>query len=104
MYLPKHQYEFIEQSKLEGIEGLVDQAGNLINGSKEVVLTSGGRIFDKLGIDFDKERKTDYAIVEYDPKGNTVLNIYNSVNMIADGKLYDVIKVETTYYMEEILK
>ena len=54
MYLPKHQYEIIEQSKLDGIESLVDQAGNLIDDSKEIVLTSGGRIFDKLGIDFKK--------------------------------------------------
>ena len=56
-------------------------------------------------IDFDKERDTkNFAIVEYDPKGNTEANIYNCVNMIADGKLYDVIKVETTYYKEDILK
>ena len=54
MYFPKHQYQFIAQSKLEGIEGLVDQAGNSINQSKEVVLTSSGRLFDKLGIDFKK--------------------------------------------------
>ena len=54
-------------------------------------------------IDFDKERETDYAIVEYDPKANTEFNIYSSVNMIADGQLYDVIKVETTYYKDDIL-
>ena len=42
-----------------------------------------------------------YAIVEFDPKGNTTENIYGTVNAIADGKLYTVKSVETTYYRPE---
>ena len=52
-------------------------------------------------IDFEKERETDYAIVEFDPKGNTTENIYGTVNTIADGKLYTVKSVEVTYYRPE---
>ncbi len=52
-------------------------------------------------IDFDKERKTDFAIVEFDPKGNASENIYGAVSTIADGKLYTVKSVETTYYRSE---
>ena len=55
-------------------------------------------------IDFDKDRETDFAIVEYDPKGNTQINIYNCVNMIADRKLYNVKSVETTFYKETLAK
>ena len=51
-------------------------------------------------IDFVKERETDFAIVEFDPKGNTIEYIYGVVNAIADGKLYTVKSVETTYYKE----
>jgi hypothetical protein len=54
MYLPKHQYEFKKQSDLDGIEGLRDKAGEIINSNKEIVITSTGKIFDKLGIDFEK--------------------------------------------------
>jgi len=54
MYLPKHQYEFKKQSDLDGIEGLRDKAGEVINSNKEIVITSTGKIFDKLGIDFEK--------------------------------------------------
>ena len=52
-------------------------------------------------IDFEKGRETDYAIVEFDPKGNTTENIYGTVNAIADGKLYTVKSIETTYYRPE---
>ena len=52
-------------------------------------------------IDFEKKRETDYAIVEFDPRGNTTENIYKTVNAIADGKLYTVKSVETTYYRKE---
>ena len=83
------------------IEGMMCEEGCAAKIKKELLEQDA---VSSVIIDFDKERETDYAIVEYDPKGNTELNIYNSVNMIADGKLYDVIKVETTYYMEEILK
>ena len=55
-------------------------------------------------IDFDKDRETDFAVVEYDPKGNTQINIYNCVNMIADRKLYNVKSVETTFYKETLAK
>ena len=54
MYLPKHQYEFKKQSDLDGIEGLRDKAGEIINSNKDIVITSTGKIFDKLGIDFEK--------------------------------------------------
>ncbi len=86
--------------KLE-IEGMMCEVGCASKIKKELLEQEA---VSSVIIDFDKERETDYAIVEYDPKGNTELNIYNCVNMIADGKLYDVIKVETTYYKEDILK
>jgi|TARA_R100000479_G_C6386298_1_gene203132 uncharacterized membrane protein YgcG len=51
MYLPKHQYQKIKASDLQGT--LVDNLGNIINQNKEVIITSAGKIFDTLGIDFD---------------------------------------------------
>ncbi len=86
--------------KLE-IEGMMCEVGCASKIKKELLEQEA---VSSVIIDFDKERDTNFAIVEYDPKGNTEANIYNCVNMIADGKLYDVIKVETTYYKEDILK
>ena len=54
MYLPKHQYQFIKPDDLPNLEDLVDKAGNVINANREIVLTSSGELFDKVGIDFDK--------------------------------------------------
>ena len=85
--------------KLE-IEGMMCEVGCASKIKKELLEQDA---VSSVIIDFDKERETDYAIVEYDPKANTEFNIYSSVNMIADGQLYDVIKVETTYYKDDIL-
>ena len=82
--------------KLE-IEGMMCEVGCASKIKKELLEQDA---VSSVIIDFDKERENDFAIVEYDPMGNTEFNIWNSVNMIADWKLYDVIAVETTYYKE----
>ena len=51
MYFPKHQYQKIKASDLT--KDLTDKLGNFIDGNKEIVITSAGKIFDLVGIDFD---------------------------------------------------
>ena len=51
MYFPKHQYQKLKASDLT--KDLTDKLGNLIDGNKEIVLTSAGKIFDLVGIDFN---------------------------------------------------
>ena len=82
--------------KLE-IEGMMCEKGCVRKIEKELLEQDA---VSSVIIDFDKERETDFAIVEYNPKGNTEFNIYTSVNMIADWKLYNVISIETIYYKE----
>ena len=86
--------------KLE-IEGMMCEVGCASKIKKELLEQDA---VSSVIIDFDKDRETDFAIVEYDPKGNTQINIYNCVNMIADRKLYKVKSVETTFYKETLAK
>ena len=86
--------------KLE-IEGMMCEVGCASKIKKELLEQAA---VSSVIIDFDKDRETDFAIVEYDPKGNTQINIYNCVNMIADRKLYNVKSVETTFYKETLAK
>ena len=86
--------------KLE-IEGMMCEVGCASKIKKELLEQDA---VSSVIIDFDKDRETDFAIVEYDPKGNTQINIYNCVNMIADRKLYNVKSVETTFYKETLAK
>ena len=51
MYFPKHQYQKIKASDLT--KDLTDKLGNFIDGNKEIVITSAGKIFDLVGINFD---------------------------------------------------
>ena len=51
MYFPKHQYQKIKAGDLDGT--LQDRLGNAIRDSKEIIITSTGRFFDTVGIDFD---------------------------------------------------
>ena len=83
--------------KLE-IEGMMCEVGCAAKIKKELLEQ---KAVSSVIIDFEKERETDYAIVEFDPKGNSTENIYGTVNSIADGKLYKVKSVETTYYRPE---
>ena len=83
------------------IEGMMCEVGCASKIKKELLEQAA---VSSVIIDFDKDRKTDFAIVEYDPKGNTQINIYNCVNMIADRKLYNVKSVETTFYKETLAK
>tara|TARA_B100001564_G_C20531741_1_gene620095 strand:+ start:106 stop:492 length:387 start_codon:yes stop_codon:yes gene_type:complete len=83
--------------KLE-IEGMMCEIGCAAKIKKELLEQAS---VSSVIIDFDKERKTDFAIVEFDPKGNASENIYGAVSTIADGKLYTVKSVETTYYRSE---
>ncbi len=83
------------------IEGMMCEVGCAAKIKKELLEQAA---VSSVIIDFDKDRKTDFAIVEYDPKGNTQINIYNCVNMIADRKLYNVKSVETTFYKETLAK
>jgi|TARA_B110000908_G_scaffold171839_1_gene236131 hypothetical protein len=55
MYLPKSQYKLTDMSELPGnVVALIDQAGEIVESTKKIVLTSFGTIFDTAGIDFDK--------------------------------------------------
>jgi len=55
MYLPKSQYKLTDMSELPGnVVALLNQAGELIESNKKIVLTAYGTIFDTVGIDFDK--------------------------------------------------
>ena len=81
-----------------GIEGMMCEVGCAAKIKKELLEQEA---VSSVIIDFDKERETDFAIVEFDPKGNTTENIYGTVNAIANGKLYTVKSVETTYYRPE---
>ncbi len=55
MYLPKSQYKLTDMSELPGnVVALVDQAGELIESNKKIILTTYGTIFDTVGIDFEK--------------------------------------------------
>ena len=83
------------------IEGMMCEVGCASKIKKELLEQAA---VSSVIIDFDKYRETDFAIVEYDPKGNTQINIYNCVNMIADRKLYNVKSVETTFYKETLAK
>ncbi len=83
------------------IEGMMCEVGCASKIKKELLEQAA---VSSVIIDFDKDRETDFAIVEYDPKGNTQINIYNCVNMIADRKLYNVKSVETTFYKETLAK
>ena len=83
--------------KLE-IEGMMCEVGCAAKIKKELLEQEA---VSSVIIDFEMERETDYAIVEFDPKGNTTENIYGTVNAIADGKLFTVKSVETTYYRPE---
>ena len=83
------------------IEGMMCEVGCASKIKKELLEQDA---VSSVIIDFDKDRETDFAIVEYDPKGNTQINIYNCVNMIADRKLYKVKSVETTFYKETLAK
>lgn len=80
------------------IEGMMCEVGCAAKIKKELLEQ---KAVSSVIIDFEKERETDYAIVEFDPKGNSTENIYGTVNSIADGKLYKVKSVETTYYRPE---
>ena len=79
------------------IEGMMCEVGCASKIKKELLEQDA---VSSVIIDFVKERETDFAIVEFDPKGNTIEYIYGVVNAIADGKLYNVKSVETTYYKE----
>ena len=79
------------------IEGMMCEVGCAAKIKKELLEQDA---VSSVIIDFAKDRETDFAIVEFDPKGNTTENIYGVVNSIADGKLYTVKSVETTYYKE----
>ena len=55
MYLPKSQYKLTDMSELPGdVVALVDQAGEIIESNKKIVLTAYGTIFDTAGVNFDK--------------------------------------------------
>lgn len=55
MYLPKHQYIQRKISELGDLEGMLDEAGNLItNLNKSVIVTAAGVVYDLVGVNLDR--------------------------------------------------
>jgi len=81
-------------AKLE-IDGMMCEVGCVAKVKKELLEQEG---VSNVTIDFEKGRKSRFAIVEFDPKIKDALSLSSAVTEIADGKLYGVRTVEVTNY------
>jgi copper chaperone CopZ len=77
------------------IEGMMCEIGCVSKVKKELLELEG---VSNVFMDFDSDRETNFANVEYDIKKVSLFSIYNSVNIIADGRLYGVKAVVDTEY------
>ena len=81
-------------AKLE-IEGMMCEVGCAAKIKKELLELNG---VASVIIDFDSERESDFALVEFDKNTTTPELLASTVNEIADGKLYKVPTLEVTNY------
>ena len=84
-------------AKLE-IQGMMCEVGCAAKVKKELLELDG---VASVIIDFDSERESDFAIVEYDEKAIKPELLASTVNGIADGKLYGVPSLEITIFSTE---
>ena len=86
-----------KSAKLE-IEGMMCELGCAAKIKKELLELEG---VASVIIDFDSDRSSDFAIIEYDEKTIQPQKLASTVNEIADGRLYGVPSVEVTNYSPE---
>ena len=84
-------------AKLE-IQGMMCEVGCAAKVKKELLELDG---VASVIIDFDSERESDFAIVEYDEKTIKPELLALTVSGIADGKLYGVPSLEITNFSTE---
>ena len=84
-------------AKLE-IEGMMCEVGCAAKIKKELLELEG---VASVIIDFDSERSSDFAIVEFDESTIKPEILASTVNEIADGRLYGVPSLEITNYSPE---
>ena len=84
-------------AKLE-IEGMMCEVGCAAKVKKELLELDG---VASVIIDFDSDRESDFAIVEYDENTIEPVALASTVNGIADGRLYGVPSIEVTNYSPE---
>ena len=84
-------------AKLE-IQGMMCEVGCAAKVKKELLELDG---VASVIIDFDSERESDFAIVEYDKKAIKPELLASTVSGIADGKLYGVSSLEITNFSKE---
>ena len=84
-------------AKLE-IQGMMCEVGCAAKVKKELLELDG---VASVIIDFDSERESDFAIVEYDKKAIKPQLLASTVSGIADGKLYGVSSLEVTNFSKE---
>ena len=77
------------------IEGMMCEIGCVAKVKKELLELEG---VSNVVMDFDSDRETNFANVEFDINSVSLFSIYNSVNSIADGKLYGVKAVVDTEF------
>ena len=77
------------------IDGMMCEVGCVTKVKKELLELEG---VSNVIMDFDSDRGTNFANVEYEIKTISLFSIYNAVNSIADGKLYGVKAVVDTEY------
>ena len=81
-----------------GIEGMMCVKGCAAKIKKELLEIEG---VSSVRIDFEDERKINYAIVDFNTKTTEIDALYKQVNNIADGKLYGVTSMDIIHYMPE---
>ena len=81
-----------------GIEGMMCAKGCAAKIKKELLEIEG---VSSVRIDFEDERKINYAIVDLNTKTSEIDALYKQVNNIADGKLYGVTSMDIIHYMPE---
>ena len=84
-------------AKLE-IQGMMCEIGCAAKVKKELLELDG---VASVIIDFDSERESDFAIVEYDEKAIKPELLASTVSGIAEGKLYGVPSLEITNFSRE---
>jgi len=81
-------------AKLE-IKGMMCEVGCVAKVKKELLEQKG---VSNVTVNFESDRESDFATIEYDPQIETVESLASVVTNIADGKLYGVPSALVTNY------
>ena len=81
-------------AKLE-IKGMMCEVGCVAKVKKELLEQKG---VSNVTVNFESDRESDFATIEYDPQIETVESLAFVVTNIADGKLYGVPSALVTNY------